>query len=77
MTSEIGKFWYSNLIEMRALVRELLNGHKLEDFSLHILKKENLIAELTNWEEGICYECFGPFNDCVVMKSYPMQIACR
>jgi len=23
------------------------------------------------------YKCSGPFNDCVMMESYPMQIACR
>lgn len=58
MSIQIGKNYLDNLIRIRALVRQAIGRHKPQDFDMHILKKEDIVAVVYPYcGNCTCYEC--------------------
>lgn len=57
MAVGIGERWLENLVDVRALVREALQGHKPDEFHLYALRKENLTVTVSCCNRRVCYEC--------------------
>lgn len=57
MAVDIGKKYLDNLTEKRALVRQALQEHNVEELSRFVVKKDNLIISVEQTDSGTCYEC--------------------